>query len=142
MFKIAKSIDTADEEIIFKTVSIKVCHFDKEKNQSIETEVDALEINVRGMVKREEYILHFIISKPISDYESMKKYEGLVITENDIKDSYIVVNGITDVDLKMDLKMIRFDTTVLFSLLFRNDNMDIFGTAEMELDLNKLKSKK
>ncbi len=142
MFKIAKSMDATNEKINFQTVSIKVCHFDKEKNQSIDTKVDALEINVSGTANSDEYYLHFIISKPISDYENMRRYEEIVIAENDIKDSYIAVNGIADVDLKMNLKMIRFDTTVLCSLLFRNDNMDIFGRAEIELDLNKLKSAK
>lgn len=94
-----------------------------------------------GKINKDEYCVHFVISKPITDFFEIEKYEKEKIESEKIVDNYIVVNGIAYLDLIMELEILRFNKELIFSLMFRDCNNNFLGNAEFEIDLSKIKNK-
>jgi len=140
MFKIAKSIDTFDEQVEIKTVESSVGHFDVKTKKSIYKKINMLEISLLGKINKDEYCLNFIISKPIEEYFNIKKYETMNIKESEFIDSYFSINDESVLDVEVDIKILRFDKKIIFSLTFRSADDEYFGIAEFETELSKLKN--
>lgn len=137
MFKIAKNITASDEYVDVSIVNAEVGNIDYDNHKVLKKKIKELEISISGNVGNDKYCLHFIILKPISEYEHIKKYEKIEVEKDRIVDKYIIVNGVVYLDPIIDMEILRYNDKLVFSLLFRNYDNEFFGTAEFDVDLIK-----
>lgn len=138
MFKIARSIPTLQESNNIQVVEASIGQYDSKSNKTIYTKKKELEIDISGRIDNDEYSVHFIITKPFQDYLNIESYDKILIKKENIRDNYITVNGITYLDIILDLAVLKFDKKLIFTMMFRNYKEDIFGTAEVELEMARL----
>lgn len=92
-----------------------------------------LEISIYGKIGNNEYPMHFIIAKPIEEYLEIEKYKSINIDEKNIMDSYMMIDGLADLDLEIsNLKVTRFSSSLVFTMFF-NIQKEYYGNAEFEV---------
>lgn len=138
MFKVAKNITTLDECVDVRIVNVEDGNIDYGNHKVVKNKIKELEISISGIIDNDKYCLHFIILKPISEYEYIKKYEKIEVEKDMLIDNYIIINGVAYIDPIIDMEILRYGDKLVFSLLFRDYDNEFFGTAEFSVDLIKL----
>ena len=141
MFKIARNVSTTEEHFKFEIGEVVRGHYDTEEKKHIYSKISDLHISVYGKIDEHEYCLHFIPRIPIEQYFDIPKYESLKFTENEMDENYIMIDGIAYLDLKIDLKVLRYNETLIFTLTFRDCDAEFYGDAEIEIELEELRKR-
>lgn len=141
MFKIAKNINTFNEQVNARIVNVEVHNIDHQNNRLINQTLQELEINISGTIDDDACSMHFIISKPIKDYYDIKEYQKVEIEIDHIFDSYIMINEVVYADPLIELEILRFNDEFVFSMFFRDYDNEFFGNAEFNIKLKELEQK-
>ena len=78
-----------------------------------------MKISIYGKIGNDKYPMHFIIAKPIGEYLEVEKYNSISIDERNIMESYMMIDGLTDLDMTIsNLKVTRFSSSLVFTMFF------------------------
>ncbi len=138
MFKIAKSNDVENEKLEYEITKVVISKFDEVKNKRITEKVNELEITLIGEIGGDIFSIHFIVSKPINELLNIEKYTKINMSEKTLCDYYLMVNGIAHMCLKIDLEILRYNNTLVFTLDFCSDDNEYFGYSTFEIEMSKL----
>ncbi len=126
-YSVAKSYKTE-----YSTAEVEIKTYKVSKNNGVFTSEKYLEINVFGKIDNKEYPIHLVITKPVDEYLEIEMYKSIDIDESDITDSYMMIDGMADLDLTVkNLKVTRFSSSFVITMNFNVKN-EFYGAIEFE----------
>lgn len=127
---LAKSVKTNEEYGEVELATYKVSR-NREKLKSEKY----LEVSIFGKIENAEYPLHFIIEKPFEEFLKIEKYKSINIDSEKIIDSYIMIDGLADLNLTIEGKVTRFSESLLFTMFFKVKEK-YYGNVEFEVHIS------
>ena len=128
MFRIAKSEEIKDYEVKISLENIVgVCNKKVYKIKGLNVDIIS-----------DKYSISFEIKRDINEILSIKKYEGIDISKDDIIEGFITIDGKTGFISIHKMKIYIFSDVIAISFIY-NDGYDYYGDIDIEIKLDDIK---